>query len=159
MAKLYCTETETFLPRPREEVFAFFSDARNLEKITPPFLRFQIMTPLPIEMEAGRIIDYRLRLNGIPIKWKTEISHWEPPFRFVDTQLQGPYRRWVHEHRFESVDGGTRMTDRVEYRLPFGWLGSIAHALFVRRQVESIFAHRTAVIQNLLNPEMVLPSE
>lgn len=159
MSKLYCIETETFIPRPREEVFEFFSDARNLERITPPFLRFQIQTPLPIEMEEGRIIEYRLRLSGIPIGWKSEITRWEPPRCFVDTQLRGPYRQWVHEHRFEPGEGGTQMMDRVEYRLPFGWLGGIAHFLFVRRQVEAIFAHRAAVIKNLLDPETVLPSE
>jgi ligand-binding SRPBCC domain-containing protein len=133
-------QSELWLPRPREEVFAFFSDARNLDAITPPWVRFQTLTPAPIEMKAGALIDYKLRVHGFPIRWRTRITEWEPPFRFVDEQLRGPYRLWVHEHEFEPRDGGTLMRDHVRYAVPFDFL---VHRLFVRRDVERIFAYRT----------------
>lgn len=139
-------ERAQFLPRPREEVFAFFEDARNLEAITPPFLRFRVTTPGPIEMREGTLIEYRLSLFGIPFGWKTRIDVYEPGVRFVDRQLEGPYRLWRHTHTFEDVAGGTRMTDRVEYESPLGPLGTIADALFVKRTVAKIFDHRAEVI-------------
>ncbi len=148
--KTYVLEQEQHVPRPRAEVFAFFSDAANLERITPAFLRFQIETPLPIEMRAGALIDYRLHLYGVPLRWRTRIEAWEPGRGFTDVQLSGPYRSWVHRHDFEDAPGGTRMRDRVEYALPLGPLGAIAHALLVRRSVERIFAHRRQVIEELL---------
>lgn len=132
-------ETSVWLLRPRGEVFTFFSDAANLEAITPPWLNFHILTPPPIVMRAGALIDYRLRVHGLPLRWRTRIVVWEPPFRFVDEQLRGPYRRWVHEHTFEERDGGTLCGDRVEYDVPGGRL---IERLFVRRDVERIFAHR-----------------
>jgi len=141
---------ETFLPLPRPAVFAFFADARNLEAITPASMRFRILTPLPIEMRAGALIDYRLRLRGIPVRWRTRIEEWVPDRRFVDVQLSGPYRSWRHTHQFEDAEGGTRMRDTVEYELPLGPLGDLAHALFVRREVEGIFDHRNRVIGSLL---------
>jgi len=134
------------LPRPRDEVFAFFEDARNLEAITPPFLRFRVVTPGPIAMRAGALIEYRLSLFGAPFGWQTEIEIYEPTRRFVDRQLRGPYRVWRHTHEFEDVAGGTRMTDHVEYELPLGPLGDIAHALFVKRTVAKIFDYRAEVI-------------
>lgn len=139
-------ERTQFLPRPREEVFAFFEDAKNLEAITPPFLRFRVTTPAPIAMHEGTLIEYRLSLFGVPFGWKTRIDEYEPGVRFVDRQLEGPYRLWRHTHTFEDVAGGTRMTDRVEYELPLGPLGNIAHALFVKRTVAKIFDHRAEVI-------------
>lgn len=139
-------ERTQFLPRPREEVFAFFEDAKNLEAITPSFLSFRVTTPSPIAMHEGTLIEYRLSLFGIPFGWKTRIDAYEPGVRFVDRQLEGPYRLWRHTHTFEDVAGGTRMTDRVEYELPLGPLGSIAHALFVKRTVAKIFDHRAEVI-------------
>lgn len=134
------------LPRPRDEVFAFFEDARNLEAITPPFLRFRVVTPGPIAMRAGALIEYRLSLFGAPFGWQTEIEIYEPTRRFVDRQLRGPFRVWRHTHEFEDVAGGTRMADHVEYELPLGPLGDIAHALFVKRTVAKIFDYRAEVI-------------
>jgi ligand-binding SRPBCC domain-containing protein len=130
------------LAQPRPEVFAFFADAANLEAITPPWLRFRILTPQPIAMRPGAPIEYRLRLHGLPIRWKTEITAWEPPFRFVDRQLSGPYRQWVHEHTFEARDGGTLMRDRVDYAVP-GWLlEPLIDAWVVGPDVRRIFAYR-----------------
>src|SRR5690348_414160 len=112
-------ESELWLPRPRDAVFAFFADADNLETITPPWLRFEILTSKPITMRPGALIDYRLRIHGIPIRWQTEIAEWSPPHRFVDIQLRGPYTLWHHTHTFEEQDGGTLCRDLVRYR-PLG---------------------------------------
>lgn len=135
---------ELWLPRPRAEVFAFFADAANLEAITPEWLHFHILTPPPIEMREGALIDYRLRVRGLPMRWRTLISAWEPPVRFVDEQLRGPYRTWVHEHTFEERDGGTLVCDRVRYAAPFDWL---VHRWLVRPDVERIFDYRTRVLR------------
>jgi ligand-binding SRPBCC domain-containing protein len=132
-------ESEILLGRPRREVFPFFADAHNLEDITPPFLRFRIVTSPPVRMEEGALIDYRLRLRGVPLRWRTRISRWDPPRSFVDEQVEGPFRVWIHEHTFEEVDGGTRVRDRVRYAVPGGW---IVDRLFVRREVERIFSFR-----------------
>ncbi len=121
------------------ETFAFFADASNLEEITPPWLHFEIITPRPIVMGVGTLIDYRLRLHGVPFSWCTEIAAWEPPVRFVDRQLIGPYHEWHHEHLFVEVPGGTQVRDRVRYR-PRG--GTVTHALFVGRDVRRIFTYR-----------------
>lgn len=142
-------EAETFLPIPRREVFDFFATAENLERITPPELRFRILSPTPIEVDRGTLIDYRLRLFGLPFRWRTRITVWDPPHRFVDEQLSGPYRTWIHLHAFEEVEGGTRMQDRVRYRLPLGPLGAVALPV-VRAQVERIFAYRERAIRELL---------
>lgn len=132
-------ESEVWLPRPRAEVFAFFADAFNLQEITPPFLRFRVVTPRPVEMRVGAIIDYRLRVRGLPMRWRSEITAWDPPHRFVDEQVIGPYRLWRHEHTFEERDGGTLCRDRVEYAVP---LDPLVHRLLVRPDVERIFAFR-----------------
>ena len=137
--KAFTFQTELWLPRPRAEVFPFFAEARNLEAITPPWLRFEVLTPAPIAMRAGALIDYRIRLYGLPIRWRTEIAEWDPPCGFVDVQLRGPYTLWHHTHTFEERDGGTVCGDRVRYR-PRG--GALLHRLFVRRDVERIFAYR-----------------
>jgi ligand-binding SRPBCC domain-containing protein len=137
----YIIESEVWLPRPREEVFAFFADAFNLQELTPPWLNFRILTPTPIDMRQGALIDYRIRLYGLPVGWRTEITEWEPPRRFVDTQLNGPYRLWRHEHTFTEQDGGTLVADRVEY-VPRG--GRLVQALFVRRDLERIFSYRAS---------------
>lgn len=146
----YSLERSLLIRRPREEVFAFFADAMNLERITPPFLRFHILTPGPIAMRTETLIDYELQLYGVKFRWKTRIEAFEPPRFFVDAQVKGPYRRWVHRHTFEEVPGGTMMRDHVEYEVGMGPLGAVAHALFVRRSVERIFAHRNATIGALL---------
>jgi ligand-binding SRPBCC domain-containing protein len=127
---------------PRD-VFPFFADASNLEAITPPWLGFRVVTPRPIEMRAGTLIEYRLRLHGLPIRWLTKIEAWEPPHRFVDAQLAGPYKLWHHTHEFApDGDGGTIMRDTVHYSLPYGPLGEIARRLFVARDLAAIFDYR-----------------
>ncbi len=128
MIKTHIFGSEVYLARPIEEVFAFFSDAANLEKLTPPWLNFQILTPRPIPMAVDTRIQYRLRLHGIPIRWESKISAWDPPRRFADDQLRGPYRLWHHEHTFAERDGGTAVRDEVTYAV-FG--GSLINALFV----------------------------
>lgn len=144
---MHILETEQFLRRPRDEVFAFFADAGNLDVITPPWLNFRILTPLPIEMKAGALIEYRLKVHGIPVFWRTEIAEWTPPVSFVDRQLKGPYRQWVHTHRFEERDGGTWIHDRVEYLVP-GWLLSPwIHRWMVGPDLEKIFAYRKQAIE------------
>lgn len=143
-------ERTQLVPRPRGQVFAFFADAHNLERITPGFLRFRIVTPGPIAMRQGTLIDYRLSLFGVPFGWRTLIERYEPDERFVDVQLAGPYRRWRHTHVFEDAPGGTRMLDRVEYQLPLGPLGALAYALMVRRRLEIIFDHRRLAVDRLL---------
>jgi ligand-binding SRPBCC domain-containing protein len=142
VSRFHTLRREQWIPQPLEEVFAFFSDARNLEEITPSWLGFQILTPGPIQIAAGTRLRYRLRVHGLPLSWTTEIRRWEPPFRFVDVQLNGPYSLWHHTHLFEARNGGTQMTDIVRYRLPFGLLGRAVHALKVRSDVEKIFDYR-----------------
>jgi hypothetical protein len=139
-----------WIPQPIDEVFAFFSDARNLEEITPSWLGFHILTPGPIQIAKGTRIRYRLRLHGIPVDWETEIRRWNPPNLFIDVQLEGPYQLWHHTHRFEPKDGGTLMMDIVRYRLPFGIIGRFVNRLKVRRDVERIFDYRAQHIQKVL---------
>ena len=134
------------LPLPREKVFAFFADAHNLEAITPAELNFRILTPDPIVLETGALIEYRLRLFGVPFRWVTRIAEWTPPGRFVDEQLRGPYAQWVHTHTFEETSSGTAIRDHVRYRLPFSPLGDVAYPL-VRAQVGRIFEHRRRVVR------------
>jgi len=138
-------ETEQLLPRPIDEVFAFFADAGNLERITPAFLRFRILTP-SVEMREGALIEYSIRLRGVPIRWRTRITRWDPPHCFVDEQIRGPYRLWRHTHRFEPSDDGTLCRDLVEYRPPFDWL---VHAWLVRPDLERIFAFRAETMTAL----------
>jgi ligand-binding SRPBCC domain-containing protein len=133
-------DSAQWLPLPREQIFDFFSDAANLDAITPRWLRFRTLTPAPVVMRAGTLIDYNLRIRGIPIRWRTRIDLWEPPFRFVDEQVSGPYRLWVHEHTFVAANGGTLMRDRVRYAVP---LDPLVHRMLVRPEIERIFAYRT----------------
>ena len=142
-------ETSTFIPRPRSEVFAFFAAAENLERITPPELQFRILSPLPVRIGAGALIDYQLRLFGIPFRWRTLISQWEPDSSFVDEQVTGPYAQWVHTHSFHQEPGGTRVTDEVRYRLPWFPPGEIAYPL-VRVQLRRVFAYRARRLTTLL---------
>lgn len=149
-ADAYVIEREQWLARPVDEVFAFFGDAMNLEAITPEWLRFSVVTPGPIAMKAGTLIEYRLRWHGVPLRWTTVIDEWDPPRRFVDRQLRGPYRLWHHTHTFEPRDGGTLIRDEVRYKLPFGWLGTILHGLRIRRDLEAIFDVRAERVRALL---------
>jgi ligand-binding SRPBCC domain-containing protein len=128
------------------EVFDFFSKAENLNKITPPDMQFRILTPLPINIQKGTLIDYKIKVNGIPFKWKTLISTWEPPLRFVDEQLRGPYNTWIHEHTFEERDGKTYMKDVVKFKSP-GWiLEPLINALFIEKKVKGIFEYREKML-------------
>jgi ligand-binding SRPBCC domain-containing protein len=141
-------ETRLWLPCSRADVFPFFADAHNLEAITPPWLRFSVLTPAPIAMRAGAVIDYRLRLHGVPLRWRTEIAAWQPPGRFVDRQVSGPYETWVHEHRFRDVAGGVVMSDRVEYRIRGGrFADRIGDLAVARRDLRRIFEYRRDALQ------------
>lgn len=128
-----------WLPAPLSQVFPFFSDPANLDAITPPWLQFKILTKMPLEMKTGAVIDYRLRVHGIPIRWRAEILEWTPPHRFVDLQARGPYRLWRHTHTFAERNGGTQCEDFVRYRPPGG---AVADWLLVRRDIKRIFAWR-----------------
>ena len=139
-------EATCHVPAPLDVVFPFFSDARNLEQLTPKRLRFRILTQTDLEMHEGLLIDYRIMLGVIPMRWQSEITVWEPPFRFVDAQRRGPYRRWVHEHRFEPDGDSTICTDVVDYIVPGGRL---VHALFVRRDLKRIFAFRKSAMERI----------
>jgi ligand-binding SRPBCC domain-containing protein len=146
------------LPLPPERVFDFFVEARNLEAITPPSLQFHIITDGPIEIRSGTIIDYRLKLSGIPFRWQSVIEEFNPPRQFVDRQVRGPYAAWHHTHSFAPVAGergeitGTDMTDLVRYRMPLGPLGTLVHALFVRPQLNAIFDFRNKKLVELITP-------
>lgn len=143
-------ERGQLLPQPIAEVFAFFSDAANLEAITPPFLHFRILTPMPIAMRAGTRIDYALSLYGVPVRWRTLITRWEPGACFVDEQESGPYALWRHTHEFEPRGRSTFMRDTVEYLEPLGLLGQLAHVMFVKRALERIFDFRRDTTARLL---------
>jgi len=147
-------ERTQLIPRPRHEVFDFFSRAANLEKLTPDNLRFSILTPEPIPMHPGTLIDYRIKLSGVPMTWRTKIDVWEPETRFVDIQLSGPYKLWRHEHTFKdavTADGrpATEMGDRLTYAVGFGPFGVLARALFVDRTVEGIFDYRKKAVEQI----------
>ena len=148
-SRSYLLERDQWIPAPLEDVFAFFSDAHNLERITPRWLGFRILTPRPIEMAVGARIDYRIRLAGVPMRWRTRIREWKPGEGFVDEQESGPYALWRHAHGFRELPGGVMMTDRVEYRLPLGPLGRLAHALAVRASLAAIFDYRFARIREI----------
>ena len=151
-----CLQTlrmDTIVPVPRAQAFAFFADAANLERLTPPWINFRILTPRPIAMQAGAVIDYSIALYGLPMPWRTRIDVWEPGVRFVDRQVAGPYRWWRHEHLFEVVDGGTRIIDQVEYAPRAAMITS----RLVQRDVGRIFAFRQGVLAELLLAELGHP--
>ena len=158
--KTHSLEAQLWVPHPRDAVFPFFADASNLQRITPKFLDFKILTPQPIAMYPGALIDYRLSLHGIPIRWRTLISTWEPPFRFVDEQVRGPYSLWHHEHIFEERDGGTLVIDRVRYAIPFSWApgSEIIHSLFVKKDIRSIFDFRQTCLREVFGCHADHPS-
>jgi len=141
-------ECEQWLPASRSDVFRFFSDAANLQAITPPWLHFRIVSPQPIAIGAGTVIDYRLRVHGIPIRWQSLITAWQPPDRFVDEQRRGPYRRWVHTHDFVEERGGTTVRDAVDFEVPFAPLAGP----IVARDVRRIFAYRSASLSARFSP-------
>lgn len=142
-----------WLAKPPDQLFDFFGDAYNLEQITPNLLNFKVITPRPIEIKPGALIDYRLRVRGVPIRWTTEITEWDPPYRFRDEQLKGPYRQWVHTHTFTEENGGTRCDDVVDYAPPGGPLAPLINKLVVQRDVEQIFAFRAKVLAELFGDE------
>lgn len=146
---LHVLACEQFLPYPVDRVFDFFKKPENLDHVTPPNLGFKILTPSPIPMAKGTVIDYTIRLYGIPMKWQTVITDYDPPHFFTDTQVKGPYKTWIHTHRFIPKDGGTLMVDEVKYEVPLGPLGDIVRALFVKNEVEKIFNYRKKVIADL----------
>jgi ligand-binding SRPBCC domain-containing protein len=143
--KEYVLKKSIWIPRPISEVFPFFAAAENLGKITPPELGFRMRSASPMVMQVGTLIDYTIVLFGLPLRWRTEITQWNPPHSFEDTQLRGPYAKWVHTHSFAEERGGTRVKDRVVYALPLGLLGGIALPL-VRRQLRRIFDYRESVL-------------
>ncbi len=145
--KIHTLLRKQIINKPIDEVFAFFDRPENLGDITPDFLNFSIMTPSPVAMKEGAVIDYSIKMMGIPMRWRSLISTYEPPYRFVDEQLRGPYSFWHHTHTFEEFPNGTLVTDRVLYAVPLGILGRVAHPLFVRGQLDRIFDHRFRVVE------------
>ncbi len=144
--KTHLLKKEILVSSSLDKVFEFFSDPFNLEKLTPDFLNFKILTPKPIEMKKGLFIDYQIRLYRFPMRWKTEITAWNPPYRFVDEQKKGPYRLWVHEHTFEEVNGMVAIRDKVEYAV---WGGKLTQKFFVEKNLKKIFDYRHEVIQKI----------
>jgi hypothetical protein len=147
--KIYTLKREQLVPRPLDEVFEFFEKPENLARITPPWMDFRILTPSPIVMEQGAEFEYTVRVMGIRMRWKSLIGDYQPPFRFVDEQIRGPYAYWHHTHTFAEVDAGTSVGDEVRYALPAGMIGTLAQHLFVRRQLDEIFSYRSRVINEL----------
>jgi ligand-binding SRPBCC domain-containing protein len=142
-------QREQWIPASLERVVAFFSDAGKLDLLTPPWVGFQVLTPLPIAMRADVRIEYRIRLAGVPVRWRTRITEWDPPRGFVDVQERGPYALWEHTHRFRPCGNGVLMEDRVRYALPFGLLGAAVHRLAVQAALASIFDFRFTRIREL----------
>ena len=156
MGKGFRLTASIVVPRSIGEVFEFFADAGNLDLLTPSWVRFHILTPMPVTMREGLLLDYRLRIRGIPVTWQSEITAWEPPNRFVDEQRRGPYRYWVHEHLFQAKDNDTEVIDRVDYAV-LG--GSLVHRLFVKGDVRSIFRYRQQRLMQVFQaqPELKRP--
>jgi ligand-binding SRPBCC domain-containing protein len=147
-------QREQWIPRPLDDVFAFFSDAKNLGAITPPWLGFRILIPEPIVMRSGAKIIYMLRWHGLPVRWVTEITRWDPPTGFDDVQLKGPHSFWHHIHSFQPLDGGTLIGDSVRFALPFGLLGRLAHAWAVKAELNTIFDYRANKVSELLGAQV-----
>ncbi|HUK42391.1 MAG TPA: SRPBCC family protein [Candidatus Acidoferrales bacterium] len=146
--KTYHLETQVWLPRPPSEIFAFFSNPRNLQRITPPWLNFEILTPEGVEIHKGTLLDYRLKIRRFPVKWQSKITAWQPPHRFVDEQTRGPYTFWIHEHTFEAQSGGTIVADRVDYVTPGGW---IIQKFLIAPDLDRIFRYRQEILPKLFD--------
>ena len=149
--KVYRLHREQVVQAPLARVFEFFERPENLEILTPPWLRMEIVTPSPIPMQVGTVIDYSMRLRGWPVHWRTLITEHNPPHRFVDVQIKGPYRIWHHQHTFEAIPDGTRLLDDVSYALPLGALGRLAHQWLVRHELARIFEYRAEAIERALS--------
>lgn len=147
--KTYEINTTQFIDKPLETVFHFFSKPENLEQMTPKNLSFKILTPKPIKMEKGALIDYTIRIVVIPIHWRSYVSKYYPPYEFVDEQVKGPYAFWHHTHTFKEVDGGVEIKDRVKYAIPMGILGRFIHAIYIKNDLKKIFTHRKIAIENV----------
>jgi len=147
MSRIYHLRRRLIVPHDQKKVFEFFTDVENLSLLTPRFVQFRILTPLPITLAPGVLLDYRLRIKGVPVHWQTEIDTFDPPHRFSDVQLRGPYRLWHHRHEFREVEGGTEISDEVDYAIPLGLLGALAHVWMVRRDLVKIFDYREARIR------------
>ena len=156
MMKAYWLKKTIWLPQPRAKVYEFFSNPGNLDRLTPAWLNFAILTPASSKMKQGSLLDYRLRIRGIPIRWQSEIAVWEPPHRFVDRQTIGPYSLWVHEHIFEEHDNGTLVGDNVEYAVPGG---RIVQKFLVAPDIERIFDYRHKILEELFNPAKLTRSQ
>lgn len=151
MTKTHLFERSQRVEVPVDLAFAFYASSDNLEPLTPPWLHFEVTTSRPLTLGAGALLDYRLKLHGVPVRWTTLIETWEPPLRFVDSQAKGPYSLWEHTHLFEQDgEGATIIHDRVRYAIPLGPLGAIAHRLFVRRDLERIFDYRRDAVAERL---------
>ena len=154
----YVLESRVWLARPRPEVFAFFADPLSLERLTPPALRLRLVTR-NVAMTRGAVLDFRLRWLGVvPLRWRAFVREWDPPFRFVDVQVRGPYARWEHRHRFLEEGGGTWVEDRVIYRLPCGALGRLTHALLVQRQIRDAWDYRSRQLGELVAKPLSAPA-
>ena len=144
--RMFRLQQEQWIQSPIAEVFEFFSNAANLQILTPDWLSFEIVTPMPVELNVGALIDYRLKVRGLPLNWQSEITEWNPPYHFVDEQKRGPYRQWHHTHEFREQDGGTLVVDTIEYAVPGG---HVIHTLFVKRDVERIFKYRQEKLEEI----------
>ena len=140
--KNYRLNKSQFIRKPIDEVFSFFSNPENLEKLTPKYLKFKIITPLPIIMDKGQTIEYTIKLRGFSMRWSSIISLYNPPYSFIDEQVMGPYSKWHHTHKFTEIDDGTLIEDDVIYRIPLGWIGKLANYIFVKNDLEKIFQYR-----------------
>ena len=158
--KIYTLKRQQTIARPRPEVFSFFEQPENLEKITPTSVGFVILTPRPIKMKTGLVLDYTIRILGLPVRWTTLICDYNSPHQFCDVAIRGPYSFWHHTHTFEETDSGTVMTDEVRYALPFGFIGRIVHSLWVRRELNRIFDYRAGVMHDMLGgSDSVTPAD
>ena len=149
--KIYELNKTQFINQPIDVVFNFFTKPKNLALITPSKLAFKILTPTPITINKGTLIDYTIRLMRFPVHWRTLITKYNPPYEFVDEQIKGPYLFWHHTHTFKAVNGGSEIKDKVRYSIPMGYLGQFIHKIWIKKDLEKIFEYRKAVIDKLFN--------